>query len=75
MDKDAVDVENEDSVLEESALREDTVKSYRGVMWALISVAGFALIAAILFFVFFSASVADDAPADGPVEVERERNK
>lgn len=66
-------MENEDLNVEEGAVRNDTVKSYRGVMWALISVGGFALIAALLFFFFFSASVADDAPANAPAEVEQER--
>lgn len=35
---------------EDVVVREDTAKSYRGVYWALFSVAAFILIAAIMFF-------------------------
>jgi hypothetical protein len=35
---------------EDVVVREDTAKSYRGVYWALLSVAAFILIAAIMFF-------------------------
>ncbi len=33
-----------------TAVREDTAKAFRGVHWALLSLAAFILIAAILFF-------------------------
>ena len=45
MAKDTIKVEGEDVVV-----REDTAKSYRGVYWALFSVAAFVIIAAILLF-------------------------
>jgi flagellar basal body-associated protein FliL len=51
MAKDVINVDGEDTVV-----REDTAKSYRGVIWALLSIAGFVIIAAILFFVFLSGS-------------------
>ena len=35
---------------EEMNVREDTAKAYRGVYWALFSVAGFIVITALLFF-------------------------
>ncbi len=35
---------------EERIVREDTAKAYRGVYWALLSIAGFLLIMAILIF-------------------------
>lgn len=35
---------------EETLVREDTAKAFRGVHWALLSIAAFILIAALLFF-------------------------
>jgi len=35
---------------EETIVREDTAKAFRGTYWALISIGAFILIAAILFF-------------------------
>jgi hypothetical protein len=35
---------------EQQVVREDTARSYRGVMWALMSILAFVVIAAILFF-------------------------
>lgn len=40
---------------EDMNVREDTAKAYRGVYWALFSIAAFALITAILFFGGFFA--------------------
>lgn len=40
---------------EDINVREDTAKAYRGVYWALFSIAAFALITAILFFGGFFA--------------------
>ena len=60
---------------EQHLVREDTAKSFRGVYWALASVAAFIVIAAILFFSGFLASVTDgdiDAPG-GAVERQRSR--
>ncbi len=52
MAKDVINVDGEDKVV-----REDTAKSYRGIIWALISVGAFVVITAILFFVFFGGSL------------------
>ncbi len=35
---------------QETVVREDTAKAFRGVHWALLSLAAFILIAAIIFF-------------------------
>ena len=40
---------------EDMNVREDTAKAYRGVYWALFSIAAFALITAVLFFGGFFA--------------------
>ena len=53
---------------EKVEVREDTAKAYRGVHWALLSVAAFILIAALLFFGGFFAWLAGPAtvpPATG----------
>ncbi len=67
MSKDVINVDGEDRVV-----REDTAKSYRGVVWALLSVAGFVIIAAILFFVFLSGSVTE-GDIKSPTEIEKKR--
>jgi len=48
MSKDVITVHGEDVVV-----REDTAKAYRGVNWAMISIAAFVVITAILLFTFF----------------------
>jgi heme/copper-type cytochrome/quinol oxidase subunit 2 len=48
MAKDVITVDGEEIVV-----REDTAKSYRGVIWALTSIGLIILILAILFFGFF----------------------
>ncbi len=58
---------------EEKVVREDTAKSYRGTMWALISVGAFVIIGAIIFFVFFLSSATDDKPAESPAQIEQQR--
>jgi hypothetical protein len=59
---------------EQHLVREDTAKSFRGVHWALLSIAAFIIIAAILFFGGFLASV-NDSNVDTPAGVERQRNR
>jgi hypothetical protein len=59
---------------EEHLVREDTAKSFRGVHWALLSVAAFIIIAALLFFGGFLASVTD-GDVDAPGQVERQRSR
>lgn len=68
MAKDVIKVDGEDTVV-----REDTAKSYRGVIWALLSVAAFVIIAAILFFGGFLKSATDNQPIKTPAEIENKR--
>ena len=67
MAKDVIKVDGEEKVV-----REDTAKSFRGVYWALFSVLGFLIIAAIMFFVFSAWSVSD-GEVTSPSEVRESR--
>ena len=67
MSKDTINVGGE-----EREVREDTAKSYRGTVWALLSVGAFVIIAAILFFVFFGGSLATN-DLKSPAEIEQKR--
>jgi hypothetical protein len=67
MAKDVINVGGEETVV-----REDTAKSYRGVIWALLSVAAFIIIGAIMFFVFFGASLGD-GDMQSPKQIEEKR--
>ncbi|MDQ3748746.1 MAG: hypothetical protein M3367_07015 [Acidobacteriota bacterium] len=67
MAKDVINVGGEETVV-----REDTAKSYRGVIWALLSVAAFIIIGAIMFFVFFGGSLGD-GDLQSPKEIEQKR--
>jgi hypothetical protein len=62
MAKQVISVDGEDRLV-----REDTARAYRGVYWALLSILGFIIIAAILFFGGFLSIVshrpAQKAPA------------
>ena len=64
MKKEVIHVDGEDRVV-----REDTAKSYRGVMWALLSLGIFVVIAAILFIVFGLKSATNDTPQKAPTEI------
>jgi hypothetical protein len=59
---------------EEEVVREDTAKSYRGVIWALLSVGAFVIIAAILMLSGFFRSASDDKPMESPAQLEQKRN-
>lgn len=59
---------------EETLVREDTAKSYRGVYWALLSILAFALIVAIVFFGGFLKS-ASDKGIESPAQIEREAGR
>ena len=59
---------------EEHLVREDTAKSFRGVYWALFSVAAFIIIAAILFFGGFLTSLTGDS-IDSPAQIERQTGR
>ena len=53
---------------EETAVREDTAKAFRGVHWALLSLAAFILIAALLFFGGFLRTASDGQGPQAPVD-------
>jgi hypothetical protein len=61
MSKDVINVGGEEKVV-----REDTAKSYRGVVWALGSIGIFIIITAIIFFVFFFKAATDNKPTQAP---------
>jgi hypothetical protein len=50
-------------------VREDTAKAARGTVWALISVGGFVVIAAILFLVYFLSAATDNKPNETPAQM------
>ena len=59
MSKDVITVHGEDVVV-----REDTAKAFRGVNWALLSIAAFVIIALFLLFTFFfSAATGIPSPS------------
>lgn len=64
MSKEVIKVQGEERVV-----REDTAKAFRGMNWALLSLAAFILIAAFLLFssvltgVFYDPTPANTAPA------------
>ncbi|CAN5703614.1 hypothetical protein BH24ACI2_BH24ACI2_11220 [soil metagenome] len=67
MAKEVINVDGEEKVV-----REDTAKSYRGIIWALISVGAFIIIAAILFFGFGLGSLLNN-DIKSPAEIEQKR--
>ncbi len=69
MSKDVINVGGEEKVV-----REDTAKSYRGVVWALLSVGAFVIIAAILLLGGFFKSASDGKPMESPAQIEQKRN-
>ncbi len=68
MAKDVIKVDGEDRVV-----REDTAKSYRGTIWALLSVGAFVVIALIIFIVFFLKSATDGTPIQTPSQIEQKK--
>lgn len=60
---------------EEKTVREDTAKSYRGTIWALISVAAFIVIGAIILFAFVLKSSTDSTPNQTPGQIEQRRQQ
>ncbi len=63
MAKDVIKVDGEDTVV-----REDTAKSYRGVIWALTSLAIIVAILGVLFILFFGGSIGGNM--DSPSQIE-----
>ncbi len=68
MAKDTINVGGEEKVV-----REDTAKSYRGTIWALVSIAIFVAIAAIVFFGFLGKKATSDQPIQSPGQIEQKR--
>lgn len=56
---------------QETMVREDTAKAFRGVHWALLSLAAFILIAALLFFGGFLKSASDGGLNDSSPTTDR----
>ncbi len=54
---------------EEKTVREDTAKAVRGTSWALISIGGFVVIAAILFLIYFISGASDNKPSETPGQI------
>ncbi|MEO7672657.1 MAG: hypothetical protein ABIU09_01095 [Pyrinomonadaceae bacterium] len=67
MSKQVISVDGEDTVV-----REDTAKAFRGVHWALLSLAAFVLIAAILFLGGFLKLASDGKIDNKPPAAERD---
>lgn len=57
---------------EQRVVREDTAKSYRGVVWALLSVLAIIIITAIVFFGVFLGG-ASDGDLRNPSQTEQRR--
>ena len=68
MGKDVINVDGEDVVV-----REDTAKSYRGVMWALTTIGIIVAIVAVMFLAGILGSSVSDNPTKSPAEVEQQR--
>lgn len=60
---------------QDTVVREDEAKAFRGTWWALLSVAAFIIIAAILFFGGFLRSLTGGSADKGPAQVEREAGR
>ena len=67
MAKDVITVDGEERVV-----REDTARSYRGVIWALLSLLAFIIIASIIFFGGFIGGAAD-GDMKSPSQIEQKR--
>ena len=59
---------------EQHVVREDTAKSFRGVYWALFSIAAFIIIAAALFFGGVLTSLFGTS-VDSPAQIERQTGR
>ncbi|MGC2234552.1 MAG: hypothetical protein WA584_00125 [Pyrinomonadaceae bacterium] len=67
MSKDVINVGGEERVV-----REDTAKSYRGVIWILGTLGIVILIAAIIFFAFFLKAATNKDSTTTPANIERQ---
>ena len=59
---------------EDHLVREDTAKSFRGVHWALFSVAAFVIIIAVLFFSGILTSLGTNG-VESPAQIERQAGR
>jgi hypothetical protein len=59
---------------EKQVVREDTAKAFRGIHWALLSIAAFILIAALLFFTGVLKLASEDEPSVTPQSGQTLRN-
>jgi hypothetical protein len=59
---------------EQHLVREDAAKSFRGVYWALLSLAAFLIVAAVLFFSGFLTSLTGRS-VDSPAQIERQAGR
>ncbi len=66
MSKQVITIDGQDTVV-----RKDTAKAFRGVHWALLSLAAFILIAALLFFGGFLKLVSDGKLDNNPPDAQR----
>lgn len=55
-------------------VREDTAKAFRGVNWALLSIAAFLVIMGVLFIIFFWGS-AKDGTIESPSQIEKQKSQ
>ncbi len=69
MSKDVIKVDGEDVVTSE-----DNAKAFRGVNWALFSIAAFVLIAGILFFIFFVGATRDGS-IESPSNIQKSNSR
>ncbi len=60
---------------EERVVREDTAKAFRGVHWALLSVAAFVLIVLALFLGGILTMTTDGDADRSPAQIEREAGR
>ena len=60
---------------EDRVVREDEAKAFRGTYWALLSIAAFIIIAAVIFFGGFLKSLTGGSADKGPAQVEREAGR
>ena len=69
MSKDVIHMEGKDVIA-----REDTVKAFHGVNWALLSIAAFVLIAAALFIFFFLGATRDGS-IESPSNIQKSTSR
>lgn len=67
MAKDVIKVDGEDVVV-----REDVAKSHRGVIWALLSVGAFVIVALILLIGSFLSTATDNSNTKSPAQIEQQ---